>query len=90
MNRIGMIVLVVVLVASVALNFTIPAKEDPHIWDVKAFFAVYGFVGALAAIFLSRWIGQFLLQRDEGYYAPHGAPEEAAEFQGKGEEGRDA
>jgi hypothetical protein len=75
------VVLAVTLVASVALSFVGPTKEVKHIWDVKAFFVVYGFVGCVVIIFVSKWLGRFWLQRGEDYYDPHQAPAEAGELE---------
>lgn len=81
MSRFWTVVLAVTLVASLALSFVGPTKEVKYIWDVKAFFVVYGFVGCVVIIFVSKWLGRFWLQRDEDYYDPHQAPAEAGELE---------
>jgi uncharacterized membrane protein len=83
MSRTWSIVLGVVLVASVAMSFVGPSKEAEHIWDVKAFFAVYGFVGCVVIIYVSKAVGKYWLQRPDAYYEPYRAPAEV------GEAGRD-
>lgn len=78
MNRIWSSLLVIVLVGSLALNFVGPQKEMKHLWDVKTFFAVYGFVGYVVIVYAAKGLGK-LLQRSEDYYDPHRAPAEAGE-----------
>jgi hypothetical protein len=90
MSRFWTVVLAVVLVASVALSFVGPTKEVKHIWDVKTFFVVYGFVGCVVIIFVSKWLGRFWLQRGEDYYDPHRAPAEAGEGEKAGGHGEKA
>jgi hypothetical protein len=79
MSRFWSTVLAVTLVTSVVMSFVGPSKEAKFLWDVKAFFAVYGFVGCVAIIFVSKWLGRFWLQRSEDYYDPHQAPAEAGD-----------
>jgi hypothetical protein len=79
MSRTWSIALTVALVISVVMSFVGPSKEAKFLWDVKAFFAVYGFVGCVAIIFVSKWLGRYWLQRSEDYYDPHQAPAEAGD-----------
>jgi hypothetical protein len=79
MSRTWSIALTVTLVISVVMSFVGPSKEAEFLWDVKAFFAVYGFVGCVAIIFVSKWLGRYWLQRSEDYYDPHQAPAEAGD-----------
>jgi hypothetical protein len=78
MSRVWRIVLGAVLVAAIAADFLGPKKEVHHIWDHKTFFAVYGFVGCAAIIFLSKAMGKYWVQKDENYFDGHGAPEPGA------------
>lgn len=87
MSRFWSTVLAVTLVTSVVMSFVGPSKEAKFLWDVKTFFAVYGFVGCVAIIFVSKWLGRFWLQRSEDYYDPHQAPAEAGEAGEPGESG---
>jgi len=42
-----------------------------HWWDaIPGFYAVYGFAGSCAVIYLARLLGRWFLQRDEDYYYP--------------------
>jgi len=79
MSRFWFTVLAVTLVTSVVMSFVGPSKEAKFLWDVKAFFAVYGFVGCVAIIFVSKWLGRFWLQRSEDYYDPHQTPAEVGD-----------
>jgi hypothetical protein len=86
-SRLWTAVLSVTLVVSVAMSFVGPAKEGVFVWDLKGFFAVYGFVGCVVIIFVSKWLGRYWLQREENYYDPHQAPAEAEDVGEPGEEG---
>lgn len=79
MNRLWSTLLGIVLVGSLVMNFVGPAKEVKNIWDLKTFFAFYGFVGCVVIIYVSKWIGKYWLQRPEDYYEPFRAPAEVGE-----------
>ena len=36
--------------------------------EIPGFCAFYGFIACILIIFVSKWLGQHFLQRDEGYY----------------------
>ena len=36
--------------------------------EIPGFSAFYGFIACILIIFVSKWLGQRFLQRDEGYY----------------------
>ena len=61
----------IVAVSSVAGQF---AHHEHHYWftDIPAFFVVYGFIGCVAIIYLSKWYGKYGVQRPEDYYIRHG------------------
>lgn len=66
----------VTLVSLVAERF---AHHKHHYWfhDIPGFFVLYGFVGCVAIVLLSKWFGKTFVQRDEDYYtvaAPDDAP----------------
>jgi hypothetical protein len=58
------------LVALVALSWVAQAVAEHHVWyeRVPGFYALFGFLGCMAIIFLSKWFGQLLVQRGERYY----------------------
>ncbi|HSW29173.1 MAG TPA: hypothetical protein VLH75_06710 [Longimicrobiales bacterium] len=86
MSRLGWGALILVLAGSVLMDLFGPAKEPKNVWDVKAFFAVYGFVGCVAIIFVSKWLGAVWLQRDEDYYEAFRAPSESGDVRGDDDE----
>ncbi len=79
MNRLWTTLLALFLVGSIVMDFTGPAKEVHHIWDLKTFFAVFGFGGCLFLIFVSKWIGKAVLEQPENYYDPYRVPAEVGE-----------
>ena len=50
------------------------AHHEHHYWftDIPAYFVMYGFVGCVAIIYLSKWYGKYGVQRPEDYYTTHG------------------
>jgi hypothetical protein len=79
MNRLWSSLLGLVLVGSLVMNFVGPQKEMKHIWDVKTFFAVFGFFGYIAIVYAAKGIGK-MISRPEAYYEGHRAPDEAGEY----------
>lgn len=70
MTRLLWILLWVVLAASVVADFLGPSKEVHHIWEYKAFFALFGFLGCAVIVYVSKWLGKYWLQRPTDYYQP--------------------
>lgn len=71
MKRYHWIALAVLAVGAFTTELMIP--HDPehaaHWWNsIPGFYALFGFVGCVAIIVISKWIGKILLQRKEGYY----------------------
>ncbi len=62
---------VLVLGSLVAEQF---AHHEHHYWftDIPGFFVIYGFIGCVAIIYLSKWYGKYGVQRPEDYYTRHG------------------
>jgi hypothetical protein len=61
------------LIAAIAVvaGFFIPASKEEHeFWwsHLPIFFALLGFIGCVAMIFVAKWLGRFWLQRKEDYY----------------------
>ncbi len=50
------------------------AHHEHHYWftDIPGYFVLYGFVGCVAIIYLSKWYGKYGVQRPEDYYTRHG------------------
>jgi hypothetical protein len=61
---VALIVLLVIELASVGLEGLGAFIGIP----VPGFFAVLGFVGCVAIILISKWLGRYWLQRREDYY----------------------
>jgi hypothetical protein len=69
MRRIHWILLSILTIGSLILSYATPGPSHPHAWDgIPLFFAVFGFLGCLLIIFLSKAIGKFFLQKEEDYY----------------------
>jgi hypothetical protein len=64
--------LILVLMAFMALlaGFFFPAGEAEHGFrgsNINGFFAVLGFVGCIAIVYIAKWLGRWL-KRKEDYY----------------------
>jgi hypothetical protein len=58
-----------ITVASIILQLFGPPNEHPHAWDViPAFAAMFGFVGCILIIIISKALGKRWLQKREDYY----------------------
>jgi len=65
------ILLIAVTVVAIAGGVFVPAGDDHGSawWNaISLFFSLFGFVGCVAIIYLSKWLGAVLLQRKEEYY----------------------
>lgn len=63
------IALIVVVAISLAAQLLGATEEDAHWYETfPAFWAVYGFVGCVVIILVSKAIGKYFLQRKEDYY----------------------
>lgn len=78
MSRFWQVLLAITLAASVLMNFIGPSKEVEHVWDLKTFFAFYGFIGCVVLIYASKFLGKHWLHRRPDYYQPYHAPEPGA------------
>ena len=63
------------LVASVAAGVLVHVHEPSHaafVWqELPVFSALYGFVGCMLIIVVSKALGHHWLQKEEDYYAKH-------------------
>ena len=69
-NAIGLALTLVAIIAVIA-GFILPTEEGEHeFWwsHLPVFFALLGFIGCVAMIYISRWLGRYWLQRKEDYY----------------------
>jgi len=63
--------LILVAVISVVAGFFVPvtAEEGEFWWShLYIFFALLGFLGCVAMIYIAKWLGHYWLQRKEDYY----------------------
>lgn len=72
MKRTAWTLLAVVTAASLVLERIV--HHEHHYWfhDLPGFVVLYGFVGCVAIVLLSKWFGEAFVQRDEGYYDDDG------------------
>ena len=69
-NTVWVCLIIAAVIALVAGLF-IPAGEEGHeFWwsHLFIFFAVLGFAGCVAIIYVAKWLGHYWLQRKEDYY----------------------
>ncbi len=66
MKKIYWVILVVMTGISLIGQYS---SEHHHWWDmIPAFYAVYGFVGCILIIKISKWFGKKIVFKDEDYY----------------------
>jgi hypothetical protein len=65
------VVLVMMGAIAVIIGFFIPTGEEApgFSWThFNGFYAVLGFIGCVAMIYVAKWLGHFWLQKKEDYY----------------------
>lgn len=63
------IVLGVIFVISLILEFTFLSDYASHWWNhIPAFYALWGFIGCVAIIYISRWLGKLFILSEQDYY----------------------
>lgn len=63
------IALGVVFVISLILEFGFMSEHGSHWWNhIPAFYAIWGFIGCVAIIYISKWLGKLFILSDEDYY----------------------
>jgi hypothetical protein len=68
MKRILVIVLIAVIL-SVLIDLPLHGGYGDFAWsDILGFFALFGLIGCVALIMISKWLGRYWLQRKEDYY----------------------
>jgi hypothetical protein len=56
-------------VISLVLEFTYLADYDAHWWNqIPGFYIIWGFLGCVAIIYVSKWLGKLFIFRNEQYY----------------------
>ena len=67
MKKIHWVTLAVITAASIIGQYL--AEDFHHWWDmIPGFYAVYGFVGCILIIKVSKWFGRKIVFRDEDHY----------------------
>ena len=65
------LILALMAAIAIALGFIFPSDgHGPEFWfsHIYIFFALLGFIGCLAIIYIAKWLGRYWLQRKEDYY----------------------
>jgi len=63
------IVLGILFLVTLVLEFTYLADYDSHWWNsVPAFYALFGFIGCIAIIYVAKFIAKNIVNRDINYY----------------------
>jgi len=53
---------------TVVIQLFAPYRQ-PSWWDrIPIFYVVYGFIGCTLIIFVSKWLGKLMIQKDEKFY----------------------
>ena len=62
-------ILYISIVVSCILGFMFPNKH-PHFWwqEIPVFDAVFGFIGCIVIVLVSKWLGHGWLMKKEDYY----------------------
>lgn len=61
----------IIILVSIAAEFTMPVDvvHAEHWWSsIPLFYIVFGFLGCIVIIFVSKAVGKWLLQKGEDYY----------------------
>lgn len=57
------------LAISVLLDLLLRGSHGDFIWySIFGFFALFGLIGCIALVLISKWLGHYWLQRKENYY----------------------
>lgn len=63
------IALGVITVISLILEFVFLADYDSHWWNnIPGFYIYWGFIGCVAIIYVSKWLGKLFILSEEEYY----------------------
>ena len=68
MKRI-LVIILIALILSVLVDLLFYSGHGDFDWsNILGFFALFGLIGCVAIILISKWIGHHWLQRKEDYY----------------------
>jgi hypothetical protein len=65
------LILALMGVMAVIIGFVVPSHEEAHgfSWThFNGFYALLGFIGCVAMIYVAKWLGHYWLQKKEDYY----------------------
>lgn len=63
------IALTILTLASLILEFTVLSGYDTHWWNaIPGFYIIWGFLGSVTIIYVSKWLGKLFIYKDEQYY----------------------
>lgn len=63
------ILLGLLTLGTVLLTYFGPEHPYPHAWDrIPLFYALFGFIGCILIIMVSKALGKAFLQKEEDYY----------------------
>jgi hypothetical protein len=67
MKRLHWVALTIITIITLIAQYSV--EEHHHWWDViPAFYAIYGFIGCLLIVVVSKWFGKRIAFRNEDYY----------------------
>ncbi|HDQ39668.1 MAG TPA: hypothetical protein ENN39_01365 [Desulfonatronum sp.] len=67
MKKVHWIILAVITAVSLIAQYS--TGEHHHWWDlIPGFYAIYGFVGCILIVKISKWYGKKIVFRGEDYY----------------------
>ncbi len=57
------------LIVSVLIDLPLTGGHGDFAWsNILGFFALFGMIGCVAIVLISKWLGHYWLQRKEDYY----------------------
>ena len=72
MTRARWWVVAALVALTLAVERVVHHEYDYWFTGIPGFWVLFGFVGCVAIIYLSKWFGKGVVQRDEDYYDVHG------------------
>ena len=68
MKRI-MVIILIALILSVLSDLLVHGGHGDFVWSgILGFFALFGLIGCVAIVLISKWLGHCWLQRKDDYY----------------------
>ena len=74
--RRALVVILIALIPVVVVDIMRPQSGGYFAWyGIPGFFALFGLIGCVTIVFISKWLGHLLLQRNNDYYDNDGVDE---------------